>query len=154
MLLTEKERAKFKSRCALMVFINYADDHPLYTNAVYSPRTRRVLMRQDCIFLTKLFPMRIARVNAGTAPDGEELKPIWSPVGCQCADPELSFADWTSGDPLPTYEDHVKGWKLTRPKDTELFTGSRGLHESTDGSATRSEPHFPSHPTFGSPSVV
>ncbi len=64
-LLTEKERKKFRSICALMVFVHYADDHPLYTYAVYSPRTRKVLMRQDCIFLTKLFPMRIARVNAG-----------------------------------------------------------------------------------------
>jgi hypothetical protein len=108
-LLTEKERSKFKSRCALMVFVHYADDHPLYTYAVYSPRTRKVLMRQDCIFLTKLFPMRSARVNSGMAPDGEELKPIRSPAGGQCTDPELSFADWTVEDPLPSYEDHVKG---------------------------------------------
>ena len=74
-LLPKAERAKFKSRCALMIFIHYADDHPLYTYAVYSPMTKRVLMRQDCIFLTKLFPMRIARVSSGMSPDGEPLVP-------------------------------------------------------------------------------
>ncbi len=152
-LLTEKERAKFKSRCALMIFVNYADNHPLYTYAVYSPRTRKVLMRQDCIFLTKLFPMRIARENAGMAPDGEELKPLRSPAGGQCTDPELSFEDWTVDDPLHSYENHVEGWKLTRPKETEL-TGSRFQHESTDGSASHGEPYFPSNPSFGEPSVV
>jgi hypothetical protein len=48
-LLTEEERGKFQSRCALMIFIHYANQHPLYTYAVYSPRTKRVLYRQDCI---------------------------------------------------------------------------------------------------------
>jgi hypothetical protein len=152
-LLTEKERSKFKSRCALMVFVHYADQHPLYTYAVYSPRTRKVLMRQDCIFLTKLFPMRIARVNSGMEPDGEELKPIRSPAGVQCTDPDLSFEDWTVEDPLPSYEDHVKGWKLTRPKETEMM-GSSGHHESSDSSAAQGEPHFPSNPSFGAPSIV
>ncbi len=94
-LLTEKERAKFKSRCALMIFVHYTDSHPLYTYAVYSPRTRKVLMRQDCIFLTKLFPMRVARVATGMGPNGEALHPIRSPMGTQqYIDPELSFADW------------------------------------------------------------
>ena len=48
-LLDEKDLSKFTSRCALMVFIHYADEHPLYTYAFYSPRTKRVLYRQDCI---------------------------------------------------------------------------------------------------------
>ncbi len=64
-LLPKSERSKFKSRCALMIFVHYADDHPLYTYAVYSPLTKKVLMRQDCIFLPKLFPMRIAPANTG-----------------------------------------------------------------------------------------
>jgi hypothetical protein len=64
-LLTEEERGKFKSRCALMIFIHYANQHPLYTYAVYSPRTKRVLYRQDCMFLTNLFPMRTARAKEG-----------------------------------------------------------------------------------------
>jgi hypothetical protein len=136
-----------------MVFVHYADDHPLYTYAVYSPRTRKVLMRQDCIFLTKLFPMRVARINSGMAPDGEELKPIRSPAGGKCTDSELSFADWTVEDPLPSYDDHVKGWKLKRPKEIELM-GLRDHHGSSDGSAAHGEPHFPSHPNFGAPSIV
>jgi hypothetical protein len=152
-LLTEKERSKFKSRCALMVFIHYADEHPMYTYAVYSPRTHKVLMRQDCIFLTKLFPMRIARVNSGMEPDGEEFNPIRSPAGGQCTDSELSFVDWTTKDPLPSYDDHVEGWKLTRPKEVEL-TGSRGQQESSDGSSAHGEPHFPSNSDFGAPSAV
>ena len=106
-LLTKKEKSKFKSRCALMIFIHYADDHPLYTYAVYSPRTRKVLMRQDCIFLTKLFPMRTARLAAGMNPNGEALHAVRSPMGRHSVDAEYSFADWTSADPLPQYEDHV-----------------------------------------------
>jgi hypothetical protein len=116
-LLTKAERAKFKSRCALMLFVHYADDHPLYTYAVYSPRTRKVLMRQDCIFLPKLFPMRLARSAAGMHPNGESFQPIRSPRGSQCVDPALSFADWSTEDPLPQYDDHVSGWKLARVKD-------------------------------------
>jgi hypothetical protein len=80
-LLTKGERTKFKSRCALMVFVHYADDHPLYTYAVYFPLTKRVLMRQDCIFLPTLFPMRAARSAAGMNADGESLVPFRSPPG-------------------------------------------------------------------------
>ncbi len=60
-LLNKEEQGKFHSRCALMVFVHYAVQHPLYTYAVYSPRTKRILFRQDCIFLTNFFPMRVAR---------------------------------------------------------------------------------------------
>jgi hypothetical protein len=35
-LLDQKDLEKFKSRCALMVFIHYAEEHPLYTYAFYS----------------------------------------------------------------------------------------------------------------------
>jgi hypothetical protein len=132
---------------------HYADDHPLYTYAVYSPRTRKVLMRQDCIFLPKLFPMRIARVNAGMAPGGETLNPIRSPTGRQCTNPEVSFANRTPEDPLPSYDDHVRGWKLKRPKDFEL-TGVSGIYESTDGTLPSGEPYFPSNPAFGASSVI
>jgi hypothetical protein len=54
-LLTDNEQGKFKSRCALMIFAHYATQHPLYTYAVYSPRTKKILYRQDCIFLTNYF---------------------------------------------------------------------------------------------------
>jgi hypothetical protein len=153
-LLTEKERSKFKSRCALMIFVDYADSHPLYTYAVYSPRTRKVLMRQDCIFLTKLFPMRVARTATGMSPNGEALHPIRSPMGTQqYVDPELSFEDWKPTDPLPAYEDHVTSWKLCRPKDSELL-GPRCYDGTSDPSPTSGAIHFPSHPAFGAASVV
>ena len=95
----------------------------------------------------------IARVNAGMAPGGETVNPIRSPTGCQCTDPELSFADWSPEDPLPSYDDHVRGWKLKRPTDSEL-TGYSGVHESTDGTNPSGKPYFPSNPAFGAPSVV
>ncbi len=49
------DRSKFQSRCTMMIFLHYADEHPLFTYAFYSPRTKRVLYRQDCIFLTSVF---------------------------------------------------------------------------------------------------
>ena len=61
-LLREEEREKFKPRCALMVFLHYALNHPLYTYAIYSPKTKKVLFRQDVIFLPNVFPMREARM--------------------------------------------------------------------------------------------
>jgi hypothetical protein len=153
-LLTEKERTKFKSRCALMLFVNYADSHPLYTYAVYSPRTRKVLMQQDCIFLTKLFPMRVARVATGMGPNGEAFHPVRAPKGNLCGDPELSFADWVSADPLPQYDDHVTNWKLHRPDDSELISTSDHKGNPGTASTSRGSVHYPSHPTFGAPSSV
>ena len=44
-MLTKDETTKFKSRCALMIFVHYAVQHPLYTRAVYSPKTKRVVHR-------------------------------------------------------------------------------------------------------------
>jgi hypothetical protein len=147
-LLPKAERAKFKSRCALMIFVHYADDHPLYTYAVYSPLTKRVLMRQDCIFLPKLFPMRIARASAGMSPDGEPLVPMRSPFGMRDgSDPELSFEGWTESDPLPEYEDHVQGLGLTRPHDRELLGSTK---EPPFGEVF----HRPYHPSFGDSSIV
>jgi hypothetical protein len=60
-LYDKDDREKFQSRCALLVFLHYATCHPIYTYAFYSPRTKRVLYRQDCIFLVNTFPMRMAR---------------------------------------------------------------------------------------------
>ena len=54
-----------------MIFVHYAVQHPLYTYAVYSPKTKRVVYRQDCIFLTNVFPMRNARTAAAMNPDGD-----------------------------------------------------------------------------------
>jgi hypothetical protein len=149
-LLTKGERAKFKARCALMVFVHYPDDHPLYTYAVYSPLTKRVLMRQDCIFLPTLFPMRAARSAAGMTPDGEPLIPFRSPSGiCEGSDPDFSFDGWSESDPLPEYEDQAQahGYRLTRPLDSELIGEESDLRPSNTL-------HYPSHPSFGETSVV
>jgi hypothetical protein len=78
-LLTEAEQGKFHSQCALMIFAHYANQHPLYTYAVYSPRTKRLLYRQDCIFLTNLFPMRDVRAKQGMQIDGDVIIPYRSP---------------------------------------------------------------------------
>jgi hypothetical protein len=148
-LLTKTDRAKFKSRCALMIFVHYADDHPLYTYAVYSPLTRKVLMRQDCIFLPTLFPMRAARASAGLDPEGEPLVPFRSPERIRAGeDPDLSFQGWTDQDPLPEYEDHVLGPSLRRPKDCEVT-------EAENQRVSLEIPSYhPSHPSFGGTSGV
>ena len=58
-LRDSNDRPKFQKRCTLMIFLHYADEHPLFTYAFFSPRTKRVLYRQDAIFLPSLFPMRM-----------------------------------------------------------------------------------------------
>jgi hypothetical protein len=148
-LLPKADREKFRSRCALMLFVHYANDHPLYTYAVYSPLTKKVLMRQDCIFLPKLFPMRIARSSVGMNPDGEPLIPMRSPLGIrEGGDPELSFEAWQESDPLPEYVDHVRGSRLIHPRDRKLVQDNP---EVIDG---RVPDHRPFHPSFGAKSVV
>ncbi len=122
-MLDETDIAKFKSRCSLLVFIHYADDHPLYTYALYSPKTKRVIFRQDCIFLTKVFPMRVARTAAGLDPDGDMIVPFRAPkMMREGSNPLHSFDGWNDGGILPDYEDHVGGQKLTRPSD-EMILG-------------------------------
>ena len=145
-LLTEAERGKFQSRCALMIFVHYANQHPLYTYAVYSPRTKRILYRQDCIFLTNLFPMRNARAAEGLSVEGDVIVPYRSPVsvrhGCQ---EDLSFRDWEDHQPLPQYQDHVTGFKLKRPKVA---------HKTSEPWPIEHPYVLPSDPRFGPPSVV
>ncbi len=77
--LKDEEQSKFHPKCALMIFIHYATQHPLYTYAVYSPQTKRVLFRQDCIFLTNLFPMRTARTKNGLGIEEDVIIPYRSP---------------------------------------------------------------------------
>ena len=132
-----------------MVFIHYADEHPLYTYAFYSPRTKRVIFRQDCIFLTGVFPMRIARQSSGLNPEGEPLIPFRSPL-CMRGDGDspFSFQDWNPSDPLPVYEDHVQGVKISPPFSTGTMIRST-VPERADESF-----HFPFHQEFGGQSVV
>jgi hypothetical protein len=101
-LLDKTDRAKFQSRCALMVFVHYAVSHPLYTYAFYSPRSKRILFRQDAIFLTTHFPMRMARVASSLDPDGAQLVPFRSPLGISGDHDDLSFQHWAYGDPRAT----------------------------------------------------
>jgi hypothetical protein len=116
-------QSKFKSRCTLMIFLHYADEHPLFTYAFYSPRTKRVLHRQDCIFLTSVFPMRSARVASSLDSEGDALVAFRSPASMRDGSPsQFSFADWGSSDPLPDYEDDVSGFTLSAPPDLWLKT--------------------------------
>jgi hypothetical protein len=114
-LLDDDEQAKFKSRCVLMLFMHYADRHPLFTYAFYSPKTKRVVFRQDCIFLPTVFPMRNARSLAGQNPDGEQLVTYRSPGVMRDGPREVSFLDRTTADPLPSYDDDVSGFELYSP---------------------------------------
>ncbi len=148
-LLDQKDLTKFQNRCALLVFVHYADEHPLYTYAFYSPRTKRVLFRQDCIFLPSVFPMRIARQAAGLNPSGEPIVPFRSPLCLNGeADSHHSFRNWRHPDPLPPYEDHVSGVKLSQPFST------RTLIPSSQPKMTSGPYHLPYHPAFGEESII
>jgi hypothetical protein len=113
-LLRKEDRAKFKSRCTLMVFLHYATSHPIYTYAFYSPLTKQVVFRQDCIFLVMTFPMRAARALTAQSPPDSSLVPVRSAL-CLPADTddELSFQHWQYGDALPDYTDEITGHSLT-----------------------------------------
>ena len=141
-MLNEDERGKFKATCAMMIFIHYALDHPLYTYAFYSPRTKKVLFRQDCIFLPETFPMREARTRVGLLPDGESLMTY----RVKQMDGEESFGAWKECDPLPPYQDHITGFTIVSPSDTTSHNSPERPKEWPR--------HKPSHPAFGMPSVV
>jgi hypothetical protein len=121
-LLDQTDLEKFQNRCALLVFVHYADEHPLYTYAFYSPRTKRILHRQDCIFLPNVFPMRAARQAAGLQPGGEPIVPFRSPLYLGGYDDSPhSFQNWRHPDPLPAFKDHVSGAKLSQPLSTRAL---------------------------------
>ena len=145
--LRDEEQSKFHHKCALMIFIHYATQHPLYTFAVYSPRTKRVLFRQDCIFLTNLFPMRTARTKNGLGLEGDVIIPYRSPSSIQMEDdPMLSFQDWKDNDPLPEFQDHVSGYPLSQPAMEQM--------ETTQAPTDEDAFVYPDNPAFGPPSVV
>jgi hypothetical protein len=110
------DRAKFKNRAVMMLFAHYSEDHPLFTYAVYSPRTKRIIHRQDVIFLTSVFPVRAACVASGMGPEGDSLTVFLSPPslldGCPA---DLSFGDWCVHDSLLLYDDDVTGFPLCPP---------------------------------------
>jgi hypothetical protein len=146
-LLHKEDREKFKGTCAMMIFVHYAQKHPLYTYALFSPRSKRVVYRQDVIFLPNVFPMREARMKGGLVPDGEALVAYRSPSrpGAQRED-ELSFGNWKDDDPLPPFQDHTMGCALQSPDDE---TGDSAEERPLDWPRQR-----PSHPSFGPESIV
>jgi hypothetical protein len=151
-LLEKEERKKFQSTFAMVLFIHYAQDHPLYTYAFFSPRTKRVLFRQDCIFLPEIFPMREARAKGGLVSDGENLmvyrpRPMRdSPPRGSLDEDEAVFAAWTDEDPLPTYKDDVTGHNLISPDDDTLLE----VEEKPEDWPS----YLPSHPSFRPASSV
>ena len=139
------DRPKFITRCTLMIFLHYADDHPLFTYAFFSPRTKRVLYRQDAIFLTNLFPMRAAREASGMDASGDQLVTFRSPACLRDGSPpEFSFGTWTDSEGLPAFEDDVTGFGLDAPPGTLV-------REPVE--VPELPVHFPNYPGF-SQSVV
>jgi hypothetical protein len=110
------DRPKFQNRCTMMIFVHYADEHPLFTYALYSPRTKRVIYRQDVIFLTSVIPMRQAREGTGLGPDGDKLLVFRSPPSMrENCEQDLSFGHWDVTDDLPPHDDDVTPFGLNQP---------------------------------------
>ena len=109
-LLAKGKRRKLGNRCALMVFIHYATQHPTYTYAFWSPRTGRVFYRQDAIFLVDVFPLRWGNKTV-TSSTGDLLIPYVcerSPTSIRTGTPKKhSFDDW-AGPTLPSFENHLR----------------------------------------------
>jgi hypothetical protein len=150
-LLRYEKRSKFKSRCILVIFVHYAENHPHSTYAFYSPATKRILYRQDCVFLVDVFPMRMARLAAGLSKDGDILVPYKCkrpPKSVTAnAPPEFSFENWKE-PVLPKFDDHITGFlDNTTGEDIDAV-----LDPISDRPPLIA--HIPSHPKFGPPSAV
>jgi hypothetical protein len=127
--------------------VHYATSHPLYTYAFYFPRSKRILFRQDSIFLVSTFPMRHARTQSGLLADGEVLKAVRSPLASALSSQdELSFQDWQAGDSLPAYDDHATGISL----HDDLQTPRLATIDFPSDWPRR----FPNHPAFGPRSTI
>jgi hypothetical protein len=72
-LLEKHQQTKFKSRCSMVIFLHHATSNPLHTRTFYTPRAKKVIYRQDDIFLVDTFPVRAARVAAAHSLAGELL---------------------------------------------------------------------------------
>jgi hypothetical protein len=123
--------------------------HTLSTRTLSSPRapSKRVLYRQDAIFLTNTFPMRHARTSSGLPAEGDTFTPFRSPLGSSSTCPaDLSFCGWTVGDELPDYADHSTGFPLHDDPHT--------AREDTPTYLPDWPRRFPDHPAFGPRSTV
>ncbi len=99
-----------------MIFLHYADDHPLFAYAFFSPKTKRIVHRQDVIFLPSVFSIRSAHLESGLCPEGEALVSYRSPPSVSQSTPdELSFHGWAAQDPLPDFEDEISSFDLELP---------------------------------------
>jgi hypothetical protein len=159
-LLPTDQRVKFQSRCALVIFVHYAENHPHETYAFYSPATKRILYRQDCVFLVDVFPMRDALRATGLSTDGDILVPYKCrrpPKSIlQNAPSEFSFGDWKA-PVLPRFDDHITGHLPHNDDDSPItddldILSSSPLKDSSSQSTALLDP--PNHPAFGPPSVV
>ncbi len=141
---------KFRTRCVLMVFLHYADDHPLFAYDFYSPKTKRIVDRQDVIFLTSVFPMRAARLRAGVNPEGEPLVAYRSPPSVRLHAPDdLSFKGWTTQEPIPSFDDEVSDFALDPPDPFLDDEFSQPVSEDPILPV-----HSPDHPNFGAVSSI
>ncbi len=116
-----------------------------------------MIFRQDCIFLPEVFPMRAARAKGGHIPEGKNFV-VYRPRSCagkdnpeqeprgEFVDEETAFAAWKDGDPLPSYQDDITSYNLISPIDETM-------HEVRENPKDWPS-SFPSHPSFGLPSIV
>ena len=149
-LLRKEERNKFEEKTAVGIFVDYADHHPLYAYGIWNPRTRRILYRQDVIFLIDIFPMRKARETTGFSRDGEMVvayRAERAPASIRRgADVETSYGDW-AGPTLPKFSDHTD-CQLTDLEDKgDDFPPVRSIPRNVPG-------HRPFPPGFGERSTV
>ena len=123
-LLPKHKRKKMGPRCVLVVFLHYATQHPTYTYCFWSPRTGKLLYRQDAIFLVDVFPLRWGS-ESSSCQDGALLIPYAcerAPASVrQGGDVDLSFADW-AGPTLPTFADHVSETQKEVLSPTGVFS--------------------------------
>ena len=151
-LLPKEDRTKFRSRCAMVIFVHYADQHPHTTYAFYSPSTKRILFRQDCIFLVDVFPMRTAMSDTTYTADGDILVPYKPrrppPSVVQNSPPEFSFENWCA-PLLPKFDDQISGHIFTESGPVTTISTDTVPQVSSESTSSR-----PKQPLFGPPSEV
>ncbi len=67
-LLEKEDRENFETTCAMMIFVHYAQDHPLYLSALFSPDKNDSI--QIRLHFPDGFPMRMAKTKGRHTSDG------------------------------------------------------------------------------------